>query len=390
MITISGKHYAQGIWRDITQLNKTRDDLRNERNRAQMYLDFAAVIFVVLDVTGKVTLINSKGCEILGRDESRIIGKYWFDCFVPDSCRDNARAAFLKLMKGKVRPVEYFENPVLRFDGQERIIAWHNTILRDEAGNITGSLSSGEDITERKLAEEKLRYNQERLKMLAAKLSLAEEQERHRIAMGIHDDLGQKLAVVKLHLQTLRESVSQKSMLAEIDIACNLTNEIIRDVRSLTFELSNPVLYEIGLEQALRSWLTIEIQNKTGLKCVVASDCDKLALDDDVKIVLFKAVRELMTNIVKHAQAKTAKVTIAKPDSHVVVTVEDDGLGFDVSKLGLPSSKEGGFGLFNIRQRLDFMGGRLDIDSSPGKGTRVVMTAPTKNSAPARQKKNPN
>jgi signal transduction histidine kinase len=262
--------------------------------------------------------------------------------------------------------------------------------LKDEAGNITGSLSSGEDITERKLSEEKLRYNQKRLKILAAKLSLAEEQERRRIAMGIHDDLGQKLAMLKIQLQTLGESASRPSTRAAIDSACNLMNEIIHDIRSLTFELSNPILYELGLEQALRSWLKNDIEKRTGLKCELVSVCEKLELDADISIILFKAVRELLTNIVKHAGAKNVKVVIARHDSEVVITVEDDGVGFDANKLGLPSDKEGGFGLFNIRHRLEFTGGRLEINSSAGKGTSVVMTAPAnKRGHIAEKKKSP-
>ena len=382
---IDGEECNVGFFTNVTDLRHMQETLRKEKDKAQRYLDIAAVMLMVIDTTGVITLINKKGCEILGRDETQIIGKNWFDSFLPESVRDNVTTVFLQLMTGKIEPVEYFENPVLKHDGGERIIAWRNTLLRDEAGHITGILSSGEDITERKHAEEKLRNNQKRLKALASELSLAEERERRRIALGIHDNLGQKLVMVKFRLQTLMASVSDKNMRAALDSESTLISDILDDIHSLTFELSNPLLYEIGLESAIKSWLKTEIQKNAGLKCEFTSDDKKIELDEDIKVVLFKATCELLINIVKHAGAKTVKVGIAKRDNEIEVTVEDDGAGFDVSKLGLPSGKEGGFGLFSIKERLEYIGGQLEIESSPVKGTRVVMKAPVKKAEPGRE-----
>jgi PAS domain S-box-containing protein len=241
------------------------------------------------------------------------------------------------------------------------------------------------DVTNIMHMQEKLLDNQKRLKALAAELSLAEERERRRIAMGIHDDLGQKLAMAKFHLQALQGSVSDRNMRTALNNECILMDDILDDIHSLTFELSNPLLYEVGFESAVKSWLKTEIEKKAGLKCEFSSDGNKIEMDEDIKVVLFKAVRELLTNIIKHAKARTVKVGIAKQNTDVMVTVEDDGAGFDVSKLGLPSGTEGGFGLFSIKERLEYIGGQLEIESSPGKGTRIVMTAPVKKSKRAHE-----
>ncbi|MGA2678067.1 MAG: PAS domain S-box protein [Sedimentisphaerales bacterium] len=241
------------------------------------------------------------------------------------------------------------------------------------------------DVTNIRNIQEKLRDNQKRLKALALELSFAEERERRRIAMGIHDDLGQKLAMVKFRLQAMKASVSDRNMLAALNNECIVMDDILDDIHSLTFELSNPLLYEVGFEAAMKSWLKYEIEKNAGLKCEFASDSKKTELDEDTKVVLFKAVRELLINIVRHARAKTVKLGIVKQNNEVEVTVEDDGVGFDVSKLGLPSGKKGGFGLFNIRERLEYIGGQLEIESSPAKGTRVVMTAPVKKSEQERE-----
>jgi PAS domain S-box-containing protein len=127
--------------------------LWEERDRAQKYLDIAGTMIVVITADQKVSLINKKGCEILGRDESEIIGQNWFDTYVPEGERDTVRKIFEKLMAAEIKPVEYFENSLVTKTGEERIIAWHNTLMRDDNGNIVAILSSGEDITERKRAE---------------------------------------------------------------------------------------------------------------------------------------------------------------------------------------------------------------------------------------------
>lgn len=149
-------HLADVTW-EIVRQKRAEEALRRERDRAQKYLDVAGVMFVALDARGEVTLINQRGSQVLGYERGEIVGKNWFDRFVPVSKRDQTRTVFDRLMAGEIDPVEYYENPVLTKGGEERIIAWHNTILEDDEGNAVGTLSSGEDITERVRAEEALR-----------------------------------------------------------------------------------------------------------------------------------------------------------------------------------------------------------------------------------------
>ncbi len=131
--------------------------LREEQRGTRGLLDLVEVAIVELDQDGEVRLVNRKGCEILRRDERQIVGKDWFTTFLPERMREEVRSVYRKLMSGDGDPVEYYENPVLIPDGQERIVAWHNTMLRDDAGRPAGTLSSGIDITDRKRTEEELR-----------------------------------------------------------------------------------------------------------------------------------------------------------------------------------------------------------------------------------------
>jgi len=158
--------YFSTIMRDITERKQAEEALRDERDKAQKYLDIAGVMFVALNQNGNVSLINRKGCQILGHDEHEIIGKNWFDNFLPENMGDMVNSVYDKLMAGEQENVEYYENKVRTRDGQVKLIAWHNTILKDEQGNIIGTLSSGEDITERKEAEEALRERQEMISAL--------------------------------------------------------------------------------------------------------------------------------------------------------------------------------------------------------------------------------
>ena len=157
---------AVALISDITERKRAEEALRMEKNRAQNYLDVAEVMIVAINKEGNVTLINKKGCEILGYDEGEILGKNWFENFLPERIREELLPVSKKLMAGEVDPVKYYENPVLTKKGEEKIIAWHNTVIKDEHRNIVAHLSSGEDITARKQAEEALKESENKYREL--------------------------------------------------------------------------------------------------------------------------------------------------------------------------------------------------------------------------------
>ncbi|MFC1569741.1 PAS domain S-box protein [bacterium] len=154
------------IMRDISNFLEVKKEVLFQGKKAQQYLDVVGVMIVAIDVNQKVKLINRKGCEILGYPEDEVVGKNWIECFLPQKNVKQVKSVFKQIISGKLEPVEYYENPVLTKSGQERIIAWHNSILYDENGKITGTLSSGNDITERKYAEQSLRDSEIRFRAL--------------------------------------------------------------------------------------------------------------------------------------------------------------------------------------------------------------------------------
>jgi PAS domain S-box-containing protein len=156
-IPYKGKMVRTVEFRDITETRKMKDALLAERDRAEKFLDVAGVMLIAMDRNGMITLINRKGCQILGVEREDVLGKNWFDQFIHNSISEEIRNVFTMIMRGEIESVEFYENAVITGSGEERIIAWHNSILYDAAENINGVLCSGEDITDRKRAEEELR-----------------------------------------------------------------------------------------------------------------------------------------------------------------------------------------------------------------------------------------
>jgi len=163
-LAIKNARLYEAAQQEIAARKRVEEELRHERDRIQKYLDVARVMMVALNARGEITLINQKGCEVLGYEESELVGKNWFDTCLPVQIREEVKPVFRRLMAGEIEPVEYYENPIVTRFGEERIIAWHNTVLTDDAGNVIGILSSGEDITERVRAEEELQHTLAKLR----------------------------------------------------------------------------------------------------------------------------------------------------------------------------------------------------------------------------------
>jgi len=231
------------------------------------------------------------------------------------------------------------------------------------------------EINERQKAEEKLLIYQRQLRSLASELSLSEERLRRRIATDIHDHIGQNLAISKIKLESLAQSISSPELGKSLNDIVELIARIIESTRSLTFELSPPVLYELGFEAAME-WLVRQMREQHGLSTEFRGDGQSKPLDNNVRVLLFQAVRELLVNIAKHAQARNVTVSTQMVGDEIQVNVEDDGVGFDISQAGSHDYKTGGFGLFSIRERLGHIGGYLNIESKRGLGTRVTLVAP--------------
>jgi len=237
------------------------------------------------------------------------------------------------------------------------------------------ALREWDHIIERKAAEQQIRIHEEQLRSLASELSLIEERQRRDIATSLHDNVGQILALSKMKLGSLQQQATAKEIHESLHEIADMIEKTITYTRDLTFQLSPPILYDVGLEAALQ-WLLDEIEKHNYIQTSFEDDGQIKSLDDNVRVFLFQSVRELLFNITKHAQARRAKIRIERVDADIHIAVTDNGIGFDIEQLTQSDRQVSGFGLFNIRERLDHLGGQFQIHSQIGKGTTITLIAP--------------
>ncbi len=365
----------RGIVRDITERKQAEEALQASKELFEKTFVSQRDAIFLLDAINPPTILdcNPAATEVFGYTRQEMVGRTMDFLHVDETAlREFQRHLYSTIFEHGF--LHLFEFRMRRKDGTVFPTEHSVTPLKDEQGERIGWVSVVRDITEHKQSEEKLRTYQEQLRSLVAELSLVEEQERRRIATDLHDNIGQILAMTKIKLGALREKESPIDLARPVDEIRKLIEQAIQYTRSLTFDLSPPVLYELGVEAAVE-WLTEQIQEQSGILIDFEDDKKPKPMDDKVYIPLFKAVRELLINIVKHAQAHKAKVSIRREGNNIRIRVEDDGVGFNPLKTDC-LGKTIGFGLFNIREQLNSIGGYLEIQSEPGQGTRITLVTP--------------
>ncbi len=288
-----------------------------------------------------------------------------------------AREAIIAFAEGK----SYFQSEAIHYtiQGIQKNILMQAIFLTKQRDS-NRLLLNAVDITPIKQAEQRLLDYQQQLRSLTNELSAKEEQERRNLGMYLHDRIGQSLSALKMQLEMMASELAGGTGREKLGQSIKLLEKTIHDTRVLSYELSPVILHELGLEVAL-GWLTEQIQKQHNLTGSFTGDNKAKQLDDDVKIILYRAVSELLLNVVKHGWAQHVAVSIKRRNGQVNITVEDDGVGFDPAQLEGIAAAERGFGLFSIRERLRYLGGNVLIKSAPYKGTRITLSAPLKDSS---------
>jgi len=350
---------AVGLAYNLTRIvrifmRETEQAILRERDRAQNYLDIAGTIIVALNTEGEVTLINKKGCEVLGYGEDEIIGKNWFGHFLPERIRDSVKKTFDLLVVGTVQPVEYFENPVLSRNGEERFIAWHNTLLRNQENQITGTLSSGENITERKKLEKAL-------------LEI-EDRERQHIGYELHDSLGQLLTGISFKNRSLQKEL-KKRLVPEAEEAADigaLINEAKIQAKMLAQGLSPIGTEGSGLMSALES-LATNTQGLFKIQCTFTCNEPVLLRNEKVTFQLYRIAQEAVSNAVRHSQCNNITLFLRREENSVILKIRDNGIGIS----GI-SPDSNGMGLKIMRYRASMIGATFSTEVEEGNGTVVT------------------
>ncbi len=328
-------------------------------------LEAAPGFVLILDLDGKIVYINR---VLPNLSFESVIGSSAYD-YMPASFRGH----FEKGMKEVVRTGQPYSCQI-QSEGPSGSVSWYDMGLGPirRNGDVARIFVTAWDVTERITAQDRLAEHREELSRLSAELVLAEERERRKLARYLHDEIGQLLAVARRTLpKDDGESSTGPSTRALIESA-------IQKTRNLTVELSSPVLYELGLSEAIAS---LEDQTPGIEQLCFHYDTDPKVpiLSEDTNIVLFRIARELIMNVIKHARASNLWVSLKSTGSAVEITIEDDGIGFSAAGAGQRFGRRGTFGFFTIRQQLNQIGGDFVVESEPGRGTRASVQVPLEN-----------
>ncbi len=353
------------LLQDITERKRANELIRQERDRAQRYLDIADVILLGLDLMARITLINRKGCETLRRQESELLGRDWFETCLPPRTHPELKAYFGALLVGERTS---FENPVLTSSGEERIISWRNSLLRDGEGRVIGTLSSGEDITERKQFETALRH-------LSGKLLHAQDDERRKVARELHDGIGTYVTGLSLALGKIRKFLDENDP-AHQQVAAEC-RELIQaagvEIRAMSYLLHPPTLEEMGLGSALE-WLVRGFSGRSGIATTLQLATDIGRLAPETELTIFRITQEALSNVYRHSGSNTATVRLFQESDTIVLEIADCGRGLPPRSAG--SGPDLTVGVAGMRERVHELGGKFSIESLPGNGCLVRAALP--------------
>jgi PAS domain S-box-containing protein len=372
------------LLRDITDRKQAKIKLQEQKDRAQKYLDVVGVMLLVIDQNGNVSLINKKGCEILGYQEHEIIGKDWFDNFIPERIREQIKTVEKRIRAGQAKELEYYENPILTKNGQERLIAWHNTILCDEDRKTIKSLCSGEDITERKKTEEKLK---ETMKIKSEFTSVVSHELRtpltaikegialvfDGLAGEVNEEQKELLGISKKNVDRLARLINDILDFQKLDsgmMKFNIEKGDINEVVKGVYEIMAAAVKKAGL------YLTIELDDNLP-QC--SFDSDKIT----------QVLTNLVVNATKFTKKGNITIKTGRSDDSIRVSVSDTGCGIkkeDMSKIfnkfeqlgSTGDRKTGGtgLGLAICREIIEQHNGTIWVESTYGKGSKFTFELP--------------
>lgn len=366
---------------NVQQRKRAMTALRAQKDKAQSYLDMAGSILVVINKDLRISMLNKKGLEILGlAHEEEVIGKNAFNYFASKSERDDLVEGFKKVMNGEVGLVEYYERKVVSKSGEERVVGWHNSLLEDINGNIIGVLSSGDDITEKK-------FREKALKDTVIKLEKSNEQLEGFAYMATHDlraPVANLIALLTLYDKENPADEENKFIFSKFEESVNILNNTLNDLIDIVAVNKNKFDKKV-LIHIENTWKDVmesvkEDINKSGIE--ISYDFTKCPEVNYPGTQFRSILINMLTNAIKyraHDRKPTISVTSERADNFIRLDFKDNGLGIDLKKYGgklfqmnkrFHSGTEGkGVGLFIIKSQVEAMGGKVTVESEPGKGT---------------------
>jgi PAS domain S-box-containing protein len=354
------------IDRDITKRKSAEKKTQEARKYAEGIIETVQDALIVLDFELKVLKANDTFYKLFALKPEDTEGKFIYSLGQNQWDIPELR----KLLEDILPKNTSFEEYQMQYSppkGAKKILLLNARRIYQDRKRTEMILLAIQDITTRKQQEK-------RIGELTEELLLAEEQQRQKVAIALHDSIGQMLAFSKrelallLKVPKLRTDASLKKVLDPI-------SDALKQSRELTTDLSSPTLHTFGLEAGLEE-LAEQAGENNGFRCNFNTTEEPKPLEKKVELLLYRSVKELLCNIAKHSKAKNVGIDVRSIDNFLELTVTDDGKGFDISRLDANKTRKKSFGLFSIQQRLTNVDGSFSIESEKKKGTKVILRAP--------------
>jgi PAS domain S-box-containing protein len=362
-----------GIGIDIRERKQAERQMEEARIYAESIIETIEEALVVLDAQLRVISANHTFYESFSLSPEQAEGQYIYQL-----SQEQLNVPRLRhLLEGILPGNTSFENLELEANlpaaGRRTLLLNARRIYKTKR-ETQMILLAMQDITVRKQQERRILEDQKELRSLTEELLMAEERQRREVATILHDSIGQALAFSKRELGSLLKDISGDNAEALKRIRDEIS-QIIRQSRTLTWNLSPPTLETFGLGAGLEE-LAEQFSNEQGIRCTFEDDEADKPLTEQIRILLYRSVYELLTNAAKHAEPEHIEICCRREDEQICITVHDDGRGFRTSHIGSKATRDKKFGLFSIRERLTHVGGSFNIESRQGEGTTVRLRAP--------------
>ena len=354
---------VEGIIRDITEQKKAESE-------HDKLFNFSFDLLCIAGFDGYFKELNPAWEKVTGYTIIELKEKPFLN-FIHEDDRIKTQEEIKSLSKGGHS--FYFENRYIRRSGEIIYLSWTATPLPKE--NLMYCIAR--DVTDQKTAEQNVLEYQQRLRNLTHELTISEEKIRKQIAVDLHDYVGQMLTSSRMQLARIIELEKDPELALRMKNITQALLSAIQATRTAIFDLSPPQLNEIGLYAAVNDWMIDQIERKHGVQTSISGEEEVYKLEENTRFLIFRSIKELMMNVVKHAKARHLSISLIKINEILKVTVEDDGVGFNYSP-NLLKLKSNSFGLFSIQERIAGLGGSMTINSAINKGTQVKLQIPLK------------
>ena len=360
---------------DVSELKKAEEELRLADRRLSYHVENTPLAVIEWDKNLVITRWSGQAEKIFGWSSSEVLGKNINDpefALIYKEDKPHVDKIAYELANGLVdRNMSLNRNYTK--DGKMIYCEWYNSALKDRSGNVITVLSLAHDITERQEAEEATHQSYQQIRQLTTHLQNVREEERAHIARELHDELGQLITVLKMDVSWLSKKLINgeavvKEKLHELN---QLLDSTVQSVRRISFELRPSILDDLGLAAAME-WHLKEFEKRSGIKTFFNEPEEEPSLSNPVKTSLYRIFQESLTNVARHSSASELRVDIRKTDGELMLSIKDNGQGFDIKK----ASEKRTLGILGMKERAAMMGGNYEIKTEEGKGTTVTVLLP--------------